>query len=105
MPIAHSKSGSQVRDALILQTAGLDLLNGRRGQPVCGIGWRLSWRELRPATKTRTITRDFSGRPQPIKLASLQRRPFGTADRPAVDARGFHGDKKMSVKPRIMRQH
>jgi hypothetical protein len=37
------------------------------------------------------------------ELAPFQRRPFRTADRSAVNPRGFHRDKEMPVKSRISR--
>jgi len=37
------------------------------------------------------------------ELAPFQRRPFRTADRSAVNPRGFHCDKEMPVKSRISR--
>jgi hypothetical protein len=37
------------------------------------------------------------------EFASFQRRPLRTADRSAVNPRGFHCDKEMAVKSRISR--
>ena len=101
MPIAYPEASSQIRNTLIAQAAGLDLPDRRQRQPICGIGGCQARCKLRPTAETGSISCDLGGCRMPKKLAILECGAFGTTDRPAVNPRRFHRDKKVPIEPWI----
>ena len=75
----------------------------RFDQRVGGVRGSASWRELRPAAKTRPEARLLGLRGEPEELAPPARgRPRG-ADRPTIDPRRAHPDEEPTVETTIAR--
>jgi hypothetical protein len=105
MPICYSETCSEIRNASLLKTSGLDLFNGGRSKSVGGIGRRLTRGKFRSAPQAGTKSCHLRGRSQSIEFASFQSRSLGPANRPAIDPGRFHRNKKVTIEPRVMRQH
>ena len=104
MPCADAHLGGEFRHGSVGQRAVLDASGDVGGQAVQGVYAGIAGGEFRSAAQAGPKSGPLGGGSGAVKVAVLQVRRSGGADRTAVNTRRAYTHKEQAVEARIMRE-